>query len=260
MSIFTEPMLSACIVLYNTRMRVLHTVQCFQESDIALELHVVDNAPGGTLGEHLQWQCPGVLYYPQRKNLGYGAGANVAISSLRSQYHLICHPDVSFDDQLLSDMVAYMERNKDCVILTPKVLDPDGNEQFLPKRAPTLRYLLGSMLRKIPGPFKHWEAEYTLSDTEIKNPTSVEVATGCFLLIRTNALRQLNGFDPKYFYLHGDSDLSRRALEVGTIVYHPELTVTHDKQVKSRNLPEIFRRFMDTLRYLNKWGWGTSAR
>ena len=255
MSIFTEPVLSTCIVLYESTMRVLHAVQCFQESDIDLELHVVDNAPGGTLGEHLQWQCPGVLYYPQRKDLGYAGGSNVVLPHLRSQYHLVCHPDVAFDEKLLSDMVAYMERNKGCVILTPKVLNGDGSEQYLPKRAPKLRYLIGSRLNKLPGPFKSWYEEYTLADSQITGPTSVEVGAECFLLIRTQALRQLNGLDPKYFYHHSVSDLSRRALEIGTIVYHPEMTITHDKKEKSRNWPEMFRRFMDTVRYLNKWGW-----
>lgn len=259
MSIFTEPMLSACIVLYESSMRVLHTVQCFQESDIDLELHVVDNAPAGTLGEHLQWQCPGVLYYPQHRDLGFGGGGNVAIPNLRSQYHLICHPDVIFDEHLLSDMVAYMERNKGCVILTPKILNADGTEQFQPKRSPTLRYLLGSALRRLPGPFKAWYEEYTLADSAITSPTSVELAAGCFLLIRTGALRQLNGFDPRYFYAHADSDLSRRALELGSIVYHPEMAVTHNRQIRSRNLPEILKRLGDAIRYLNKWGWGQSA-
>ena len=57
MSIFTEPRLSACIVLYKSGMRALQTVQCFQDSTTALELHVVDNAPDGTLEDHLRWQC-----------------------------------------------------------------------------------------------------------------------------------------------------------------------------------------------------------
>ena len=253
MSIFTEPMLSACIVLYHSGMHVLHAVQCFQESDIELELHVVDNAPGGTLGMHLQWQCPGVQYYPQRKDLGYAGGCNLVIPNLRSQYHLVCHPDVTFDDKLLSNMVNYMERNKDCVILTPKVLNADGTEQFLPKRAPTIKYLLGSALKKWPGPFKAWNAEYTLEGADIRTPTSVEVADGCFLLIRTGILRQLQGFDPKFFLTHEDTDLSRRAIEYGAIVYHPDMVVTHAKAEKSRNWPEMLKRLGGALRYLRKW-------
>lgn len=252
MSIFTEPVLSACIVMYNPGMQVLHTVQCFQESNIELELHVVDNAPSSTMGMHLQWQCPGLIYSAQRRDLGYGAGHNVVLPFLHSQYHLLCHPDVSFDEHLLSNMVAYMERNPECVILTPKVVDEDGKEIFLPKRAPTVKYLLSSALRHIPGPFKTWYEEYTLADSELRAPTSVEVAHGCFLLIRTAALRQLNGLDPKFFYSHADSDLSRRALDIGSIVYHPEMAVTHHQAEKSRNLPEICKRLLEVIHYLNK--------
>ena len=257
MSIFTEPILSACIVLYNSGIRVLHAVQCFQESDIDLELHVVDNAPGGTLGMHLQWQCPGVMYYPQRKDIGYSGGHNFVLPNLRSQYHLLCHPDVTFDEHVLSNMIAYMERNKDCVILTPKVVDAQGKEVPQPRRRPTLKYLLAQPFRNMPGPFRAWREEYTLADSDIRTPTSVETATGCFLLIRTHALQQLRGLDPKFFLTHGDSDLSRRALEMGTIVYHPDMVVTHDKQVKSRNLPEIMKRFSEGLHFLNKWGWSS---
>lgn len=259
MPIITEPILSACIVMYNPGMQVLHAVQCFQESDIELELHAVDNAPNGTLGMHMQWQCPGVQYYPQRKDLGYGGGHNFVLPVLRSQYHLLCHPDVTFDEHVLSNMVSYMERNPDCVILTPKVVDAAGKELPLPKRAPTIKYLLASALRKLPGPFKGWYEDYTLADSDIRTPTSVEVANGCFLLIRTAALLQLKGLDPDFFYAHHDSDLSRRALEIGSIVYHPDMVITHNKRAKSRYLPEIFRRFGEALRYLIKWRRGAAS-
>lgn len=255
MSIFTEPILSACIVMHHSGMRVLHTVQCFQESDIALELHVVDNAPGGTLGMHLQWQCPGVQYYGQRKDLGFAGGHNFVLPNLKSQYHLICHPDVTFDERLLSRMVAYMERNKDCVILSPRFEDANGNEQFMPRRLPTFCHLVGNAFSRLPGPFKNWYASYTLAGEDIRNTTEVEMASGCFLLIRTNVLRRLNGFNPEYFLTHADSDLCRRALEIGAIHYCPDMVVTHDKQEKSRNLPEILRRCGNALRYLNQWGW-----
>ncbi len=255
MPIFTEPILSACIVLHNPGMRLLQTVQCFQESDIALELHVVDNAPHGTLIDHLKWQCPGIVYYPQRKGLGYAGGHNAVLPCLRSRYHIICHPDVTFDPQLLSDMVSYMECNPSCIILTPKFVDADGREVFVPRRLPTIRYLIANFFPRLPGPFRTWRDQYTLDNTEIYSPISVEMASGAFMMIRTQALQQMNGMDPLFFYTHADSDLSRRALEIGAIVYHPLMTVTHDRQPKSRNLPEILKRFGCTLRYLKKWEW-----
>nr|MBR4280109.1 glycosyltransferase [Clostridia bacterium] len=252
MSTFVEPVLSACIVLHHSGMRVLHAVQCFQESDIELELHVVDNAPDNTLGAHLQWQCPGVQYYPQRKDLGFGGGNNLILPNLRSQYHLICHPDVTFDERLLSHMISYMEHNPECVILSPRFMNAKGKEQPMPRRAPTTRYLLGSALRRLGGPFRLWYEEYTLADSDLRTPTSVEVAPGACMLIRTETLRKLDGFNPQYFLAHGDSDLSRRARQMGVIVYHPDMVVTHDKQTKSRSLPEMVTRMSDALRYLRK--------
>ena len=57
----------------------------------------------------------------------------------------------------------------------------------------------------------------------------MEFATGCFLLIRTSVFQKLEGFDPRFFLYQEDSDLSRRVLEqnLGSIVYHPDMTVTH---------------------------------
>ena len=137
------------------------------------------------------------------------------------------------------------------------MVDAQGKEVPQPRRRPTLKYLLAQTFRNMPGPFRAWREEYTLADSDIRTPTRVETATGCFLLIRNHALQQLRGLDPKLFLTHGDSDLSRRALEMGTIVYHPDMVVTHDKQVKSRNLPEIMKRFSEGLHFLNKWGWGS---
>lgn len=256
MQYFTEPMLSASIVLYHSGARAARTVQCFQDSDIALELFVVDNAPDGATGHRLIWQCPGLQYRPQKKNLGYGGGNNVVLPELRSQYHLICNPDVTFDETLLSRMVQYMEEHRSCAVLTPKVFNANGTVQHLPRRAPTLRYLLGGRLEKLGGPFAAWRRDYTMADEDVRGPVSVEFATGCFMLIRTGYLRQLGGFDPKFFLYHEDSDLSRRALRMGEIVYNPEFFITHDWQRdSSRKFSSAMQHLRSTVRYFNKWGW-----
>lgn len=256
MPIFTEPMLSACIVLYHSGSRVARTVQSFQDSDIPLDLYVVDNSPGDATYQRLLWQCPGIQYRPQKKNLGYGGGNNAILSELRSQYHLICNPDVTFEPGLLSRMVQYMELHRECAVLTPRVFNTDGTEQFLPRRAPTVRYLLGGRLENLPGPFRKWRSQYTLRDMEITAPGCVEFATGCFMLIRTGVLRQLGGFDPRYVLYHEDSDLSRRVLRIGDIVYHPDFCITHDWQRdSSRHAGSTLKHLRSTFRYFNTWGW-----
>ena len=252
---YTEPSLSACIVLYKSGLKAARTVQCFQDSDIPLDLYVVDNAPGDSTMYRLRWQCPGLQYFAQPKNIGYGRGNNVVLPHLTSRYHIICNPDVTFDKTLLSKMVQYMELNPDCAILTPRVFNADGTEQFLPKRAPTVRYLLGGRLENLPGPFRAWRSEYTLRDAEVEAPTSVFFATGCFMMIRTSIFRQVPGFDPRFFMYHEDSDLSQKVLHYGNIVYHPHFIITHDWQRRSRtHLGSAMQHIISTVKYFAKWG------
>ena len=142
---YAEPTLSACIVLYKSGPVAVQAVRCFQESDVPLELFLVDNSPEEDIKHRLRWQCPPMHYISSPTNIGYGPANNLVLSQLRSTYHVICNPDVTFKSDLLGKMVRYMEMNPDCVILSPRMLNKDGTEQFLPRRAPTVRYLLGAL-------------------------------------------------------------------------------------------------------------------
>lgn len=256
MPYLTDPVLSACIVLYHSGANVLKTVQCLQDSDIMMQLFIVDNSPQDNTSVQIRWQCPGVLYYPQKKNLGYGRGHNAVMNDLHSRYHLICNPDVTFPPDLLSRMVQYMDLHPDVAVLTPRVLNEDGTEQYLPKRQPTIRYLLGGKLEKHGKRFARWRAEYTLADKQITVPTCVEFATGCFMLIRTAYFQQLGGFDRRFFLYQEDSDLSRRALRKGAIVYHPDMVVTHAwSRANTRTALGTLRHVASTIKYFNLWGW-----
>jgi len=206
--------------------------------------------------ERIRWMCPGANFLPQTGNLGFGRANNVVLPLLKSRYHLLVNPDVTFPPDLISRMVAYMDEHPEITILTPRVFSPDGTEQFLPKKQPTIRYLLGGRLEKLGGPFRRWRAEYTLAEAGIAAPTAVGFATGCFLLIRTSVFRQLKGFDPRFFLYQEDSDLSRRAMELGPIVYHPEMCLTHAwARENTRTLKGNLRQVSSIIKFFMKWGW-----
>lgn len=252
----TDPKVSACIVLYHSPDDVLGAVQCLQDSDLPIDLFVVDNSPEDTMAQRIQWQCPGAQILPQSENLGFGRGNNVVLPLLKSRYHLLVNPDVSFPPDLISRMAAYMDAHPDVAILTPRVFNPDGTEQFLPKRQPTIRYLLGGRLEKLGEPFRSLRREYTLADANLAVPTDVGFATGCFLMIRTSVFRQLRGFDPRFFLYQEDSDLSRRAMAVGRVVYHPEMCVTHAwARENTRTLKGNLRQVSSIFKFFMKWGW-----
>lgn len=170
MGTLTGTKLSACVVLYNPTDEALETIRCLAEATAGPDLFVVDNGRDMSLRERITkafgkafgrkerekqdesatvtairkgW--PQVTVLQPGRNLGYGEGNNLMLDHIRRDYHLICNPDVTFDKNLLTDMIRWMDAHPDVGLLSPRVLNPDGTEQFLPRRSPTVRYLMGSL-------------------------------------------------------------------------------------------------------------------
>ncbi len=139
----SDPRVSACMVLYRTGEEALSAVRCVQDATEPVTLFVVDNAPKDSVANRIAQQCRGAKILSMERNVGYGQGNNAVLPYLKSKYHLIMNPDVTFDPDLITRMADWMDAHEDAVILTPRVVNLDGSEQFLPKRRPTVRYLLG---------------------------------------------------------------------------------------------------------------------
>lgn len=250
-------MLSACIVLYHCGDEVVDALDSLQRADQEVAVYLCDNSPEEIMAEKLAWAYPGITVLPQRGNIGFGRANNAVLPYLRSKYHLIMNPDITFDPGLLTRMIRYMEVHPNIAVLTPRVLNTDGSEQYLPKKQVAVHYLLSGLFEEAGGIFRRWRNEYTLADLDVRRPMPVEFATGCFLLIRTSVFQELKGFDPRFFLYQEDSDLSRRILHqhLGSIVYHPDMTVTHRwSRENTRTFRGRFRQMRSVFKYFMKWG------
>ena len=76
------------------------------------------------------------------------------------------------------------------------------------------------------------------------------------MLIRTRVFKKLNGFDEGFFLYLEDSDLSRRALDEGRIVYHPDYAVTHVwNRASHHGTRARAAHIKSSIRFFVKWGW-----
>ena len=249
--------LSACLVLYHCGDELAQALRCIQNADVEVDVYLADNTPADPTADKMQWLFPGVIVLPQKGNVGFGRANNAVLPRLQSRYHLIMNPDVTFAPDLLGRMISYMETHPNIAVLTPRVLNEDGSEQFLPKKRISVHYLLGGLLESLGGPFRRWRNEFTLADMDVQRPVPVEFATGCFLMIRTEVFRKLNGFDPRFFLYQEDSDLSMRILEenLGSIIYHPDMKVTHRwARENTRTFRGRMRQIRSVCKYFLKWG------
>lgn len=195
------------------------------------------------------------------RNLGYGAGHNLALRSLEdvaAPYHLILNPDIRLQRRTLGELAAVMDDVPQAGLLMPRVLYPDGSTQYLCKLLPTpldlvlRRFSVGS-LRWL---FEKRMARYDMQDFDYSRPAYVPVLSGCFMFARRSVLRSVGGFDERFFLYMEDTDLCRRIGDVSQLLFWPGTTVTHSHAQESyKNLHMLRLHVRAAVAYFNKWGW-----
>ena len=191
---------TGCVVTHNNIRSIEKTLESLLEHTTGVEfkLFVVDNSSTDGTPELIREKFPAVELIETGENRGFGAGHNVVLSRLDSDYHAIINPDIDIQQDVVAALAAFLDANEDIGLASPKICFPDGRPQILGKRNPTLRYLAASRLRGSGEPGKILR-EYAMLDEDDTKPFDIENATGCFMMLRTGLFKQAGGFDEHYF-------------------------------------------------------------
>lgn len=252
--------LSASIVTYNTPPEELST--CLEDlaRDGVEHIYVIDNSPSDGLRSHVGSLASGDIteYIHRPDNPGYGAAHNIALRkalAARTRYHLVVNSDVSFDTGTLPRITGYMDRNPMVGQLQPRILYPDGSEQYSSRLVPTPLDLINR--RALPGFIgRARNRRYILADRPKDTPLNIPYHQGSFMFFRMSALEKTGLFDERFFMYPEDIDLTRRMHASFLTMYWPEVSVIHDHRASSYHSFKMMRIHMiNMIRYFNKWGW-----
>ena len=192
-------------------------------------------------------------------NVGYGAGQNRALETVSSDYHLILNPDVFLEEDAVLEGLRYLEEHAEVAMLVPQGFDPQNEYARLSKRHPSLLVLLLRALavRGSDGLLGRRVARYTYGgELPCDTPKSITLASGCFMLCRTDMLKKVNGFDERYFLYFEDYDLSLRVKNYGAIVELPQARITHyGGHTARRDLRRVSHFVRSGVRFFNRYGW-----
>ena len=192
-------------------------------------------------------------------NVGYGAGQNRALETVSSDYHLILNPDVFLEEDALLEGLRYLDEHAEVAMLVPQGFDPQNEYARLSKRHPSLLVLLLRALAvsSSDGLLGRRVARYTYGgELPCDAPKSITLASGCFMLCRTDTLKKVNGFDERYFLYFEDYDLSLRVKNYGPIVELPQARITHyGGHTARRDLRRIGHFLRSGVRFFNRYGW-----
>ena len=253
--------LSASIVLYNTKTedlkRVINSYFSYRGEK---QLFLVDNSPTDRLKEIVKVYPNNNIYYIfNNENMGYGKAHNIAIKKSIEQgqpYHIILNPDIIIEKGALEKLTDYMEQHPEVGNIMPKIIYPDGELQYLCKLLPSPIDLI--FRRFIP--VKKWKdainKRYELHSFGYDKIMNVPNLSGCFMFLRTEALKQVGLFDENIFMYLEDIDLNRRIHSKYQTIYYPEARVIHEHQKESYKSKKLLKAHIKSaIYYFNKYGW-----
>lgn len=199
-----------------------------------------------------------IVYIFNGKNLGYGAAHNIAIRE--SVYddvpmHLVINSDILVTTEAIDTMVEFMAAHQEVGQLMPHVVYPNGETQYLCKLLPAPIDVFGR--RFLP---KRWmakrNARYELRASGYDKMMNVPYLSGCFMLLRTEAVLKARLFDERFFMYPEDIDLTRRIHRDYLTIYFPYVTIVHNHAKASYHSPKmLWIHVVNMCRYFNKWGW-----
>ena len=85
---------------------------------------------------------------------------------------------------------------------------------------------------------------------------NVPVLSGCFMFLRTSALKDVGLFDENIFMYLEDTDLSRRIHTKYKTIFYPKVQITHEYAKESNKSKKLLKyHIQSAIYYFNKWGW-----
>lgn len=253
--------LTISIVTYHDYDDVLKAIETIEKyTSIEKKIYIIDNScllktdKKRMDFEKALSEYRDIEYINSGKNVGFGSGHNLVLRKLDSKYHAIVNPDVTLKEDAFSKLIAYMETHEDCGMCIPKIVDDQGKIQEAYRKELTVWDMFIRFF--IRGIFTRRVNEHCMKAMDYTVDFDVPFAQGCFLLIYTDLLKKIDGFDERYFMYLEDADLCKRVNEITKVKYVPDCSVVHVWKQGSHKNWRLFRYHMQSMvRYFNKWGW-----
>ena len=252
--------LSLSIVSYNNKRIIAECLESLfktQSGKISMQVFVINNSQTESCDD-LEQKFP-VKVIQMTQNVGFGKGHNAVLPLIDSKFHAIVNPDIIFCNNVFDKLVEKLQSNPDVGCAAPLMFSEDGSQQDVYRRELAI---LDVIIRYVPSfcqniPFiKKRNDWHVMRDVPKDKPFECEFIQGSFLVIRTNLLKNLNGFDDRYFMYAEDADICKQIRKTHKVMCFPECTVIHKWAKEShKNLKLCKIHFASLVKYFCKWGW-----
>ena len=243
--------ITATIVLYKENVSSLKkTIDSFLKTPISKKLFLIDNSPTDIL--ITEFIHTDIEYIFVGKNIGFGNAHNIVLEKINSEFHLILNPDVTFTSNVITNLIKALKDELNTAFITPKVLYPNKEVQYVCRKHPTFLDLVNRKLKFSKNQIRNNEYQHK----NLEEKFYPDFIHGCFMLFRTELFIGLKGFDKRYFLYMEDADICREIDKIGKRkLYYPDIYILHQHQKgSSKKLKLFFYHFSSAIKYFLKWG------
>lgn len=234
--------LSIIIISFNTKKFTRECIESLVKNTkgISYEFLVIDNASNDGSVEMLRKlsQSLPLTFIENRENLGFGLANNQGMKKAKGRYILLLNSDTLIGDNVLGEMVMWMDENPKVGISSCALKNKDGSLQGTGGYFPNLFRVFNWMffvedipfISKLIKPYHpmHPRSPFYKGEEFFKSAQERDWLTGAFLLIRKEVVDSVGYFDKDYFMYVEEVDYAYRAKEKGWKVWFlPKWSITH---------------------------------
>ena len=254
---------TASIVTYNTPTTDLEKIiKCFQKIKLNFKLWISDNSETDALRNFFEKiNDDRIEYIFNNANKGFGEGHNriikkVASDPKLSEFHLAINADIYFKENTIEKIVEYMKEHEEIGQIGPKITDLEGEFSYTCRLFPTPMNLILRRFLLFKKIVDKMDYDYEMRWANFEEIMEVPILSGCFIFSRTAVLKEIGGFDKRYFMYMEDYDLCRQIGQKYKVIYYPEVNISHEHGKASYKSKKMMMfHIKSAIKYFNKWGW-----
>ncbi|MFO1497474.1 MAG: glycosyltransferase family 2 protein [Verrucomicrobiota bacterium] len=223
--------LSIVVICWNDAKVIYNCLDSIFKETVGTSFEVIVSDNGSTDGSiaEIRKRYPSVRIVENGANLGFAKGNNAGIAVAQGDYVLILNPDTIIHYGALDEFIRFADERPEAGAYGCRVLNPDGSLQISARPRPTvLRELLAALCVRWLGRISTALAADSYVGWNADTERTVDWQSGCCILFQRKLLKQLQGFDERFFYHFEETDLCFRVWKSGApVLFCPTAKITH---------------------------------
>ena len=197
--------------------------------DVEVEVIVIDNASSDGSVDMVKSEFPLVKIIANAENRGFAAGNNQGIAIAKGRYILLLNSDTVVLNNAITETVAFADAYPEAAVVGCRVLNPDRTLQPTCFMFPSILNMILSttyLYKLFHRSCFFGRERMTWWDKD--NVREVDVVTGCFMLVRRQAVDHVGLMDERFFVYGEETDWCYRFKQAGwKVMFTPCAEIIH---------------------------------